>query len=127
MPEDAPVTSLPAVVPRPAATASATSRPAGTTALLYAVVSLVVAVVLGPVGAALWWWAPSPVSLPVVTAAAVAVVGALVALAVGVIKRLAGQGTELPDLRRVVVWVLLGPAVGAGVWVALFALAWLVP
>lgn len=83
-------------------TASAT-RPAGTSALIYAVLALV-AGALGVLAGVVY---------PLTAIAGFAVLtAALVALVVGVVKRLAGGSAPRPDVRLLAAWAF-GPIVAA--------------
>lgn len=77
------------------------TRPAGTSALIYAVLGLVAALPAIPLGTAL--------EAPLLGLAGFLTLGAaVVALVVGVVKRLAGSTQQRPDVRRIAL-VALGP------------------
>ncbi len=119
----APMPPVPNVPAAPSAPVGV-PRPAGTTALLFTVLSLVMAVVLYGLGVGLRWVAPVWLWAPLVTAGVVAGVSAVVALVVGIVKRLAGQSVEVPVLGRVFRRALIGPAIAIGLWALLRLVSW---
>lgn len=121
----APLPPPPSPAPQGQVPTGGVARPAGTSAFLHAVLSLPAALVLWIVGLLLarvahaaggWdagWFVASLTSMSV----AAAVLSILVALIVGVIARLMGQATHVPNLRMIALRVVLIP-VGVGLCMA---------
>ncbi len=86
--------------------------------------SLLSAVLIYGLGLGLRWVAPVWVWAPLVSAGVVAAVSSVVALIVGVVKRLAGQTVEVPVLGRIFRRALIGPGITVGLWLIMYGVSW---